>query len=164
MKNQPDNENLAAETDYSGEAFQADAAMAPDTNSLVGVPGSGNADGGDDVLKPSIQTDYRSVDNGRTSIGATDTNADQAPLGGLSTPGVRYDNDLPGIQTGGVSAQGSDVLSGGDDRDTKTNGDVLNDRSSLSGGLGSSPADVSTLGSSNSSVGISSGNDTPKSF
>ena len=145
MNNSSDKETLAADTDYSGSAFQADAAMAPDTNSLVDIPGAGN----DDVLSPSSQTDYRNVDNGRTSIGATDTNADQASLGALSTPGVRYDNDLPGVQTGGVSAQGRDVLHGGDDREAKTNGDVLNDRANS--GLGTNDSDINSSGSGHSS-------------
>ncbi len=114
-------DDTAADNNYAGDAFRAGAA--PDVNP---------------VLSNTPMTDYRGVDTGLTSVGATDTNADQATIGALGTPGVRLGNDVPGVQTGGVTTQGedtrgisekaADVLTG-DDRDDKTGGRVLNDRS-----------------------------------
>ncbi len=118
-----DDTSRAAAADYSGSAFQAEAAMGSDVTPLS--PSSTRAN--DDVIAPSSQTDYRSVDNGIASVGGTDENADMAPMGGLSVPGVRVGGDVPGVQTGGVTGQGDDVLAGGDDRDEKTGGHVLND-------------------------------------
>lgn len=127
-----DDTSRAAAADYSGSAFQAEAAMSGDAMPLP----IGATRANDDVLSPSSQTDYRSVDNGVASVGSTDQNADMAPLGGLSTPGVRVGNDVPGVQTGGVTTQGPDTRGltekgadalTGDDRDDKTGGRVLND-------------------------------------
>ncbi len=112
-------DDTAADNNYAGNAFRAGAVT--DVNP---------------VLTSAPMTDYRGVDTGLTSVGATDSNADMAPLGGLSTPGVRIGNDVPGVQTGGVTTRGedtsgvsekaADVLTG-DDRDDKTGGRVLND-------------------------------------
>lgn len=122
----------AAAANYSGSAFQADAAMSGDVTPFP----TGATRASDDVLSPSSQTDYRSVDNGLTSVGSTDQNADMSSMGGLSVPGVRVGNDVPGVQSGGVTTQGADtrglVEKGadaltGDDRDDKTGGRVLND-------------------------------------
>ena len=112
-------DDVAASNNYAGNAFRAGAAT--DINP---------------TLSPTPMTDYRGVDTGLTSVGATDQNADMAPLGGLSAPGVRIGNDVPGIQTGGVTTAGSDTRGlsektadalTGDDRDDKTGGTVLND-------------------------------------
>lgn len=127
-----DDTSRAAAADYSGSAFQAEAAMTGGVSPLPPTATRAN----DDVIAPSSQTDYRSVDNGVTSVGSTDQNADMAPMGGLSVPGVRIGNDVPGIQTGGVTTQGPDTRGSGekaadaltgDDRDDKTGGRVLND-------------------------------------
>jgi len=128
----PDNDNIAAENNYSGAAFQAEGALNPAISSADTSPEKVN----DDTLKPSEQTDYRSVDNGLTSIGATDQNADMSTAGGLSTPGVRIGDDVPGVQTGGVGTQGPDadrIVNGtadpmaGGETDDKVGGGVLND-------------------------------------
>jgi hypothetical protein len=140
-----DNANLAAATSYSGAAFQANAAMGTNpmgtgigTNldpTLSGIQ-SGATGANDDVLAPSSQTDYRSVDNGVTSIGSTDQNADQATLTGLGTPGVRFGDDVGNVEAGGVTTQGADTNSSlgkgddsftGDRADDKTGQRVLND-------------------------------------
>ncbi|PQV64494.1 hypothetical protein B1R32_105176 [Abditibacterium utsteinense] len=113
-------DNTAADNNYAGDAFRAGAV--PDVNP---------------VLSSAPMTDYRGVDTGLTSVGATDTNADQASIGALGTPGVRLGNDVPGVQTGGLTTQGEDLRGisekgadflTGDDRDDKTGGRVLNDR------------------------------------
>ena len=92
----------------------------------------------DSKVKPSEQTDYRSVDNGMTSVGATSENADTAVLGATDTPGVRSGSDIadPGVKVEGRSAKGpdaeeiveheSDPMSG-DNTDDKTGGGVIND-------------------------------------
>jgi phage tail tape-measure protein len=127
-----DDSSRAEAANYSGSAFQAEAAMDAGVTPLPSNATRPN----DDVLSPSSQTDYRSVDNGRTSVGSTDLDADMAPMGGLSTPGVRIGDDVPGVQTGGVTTQGPDTRGltekgadalTGDDRDGKTGGRVLND-------------------------------------
>lgn len=96
-------DNKAADANYSGSAFQADAAMNPD----VSPADSSQID--DDTLRPSDQTDYRSVDEGLTSIGSTDQNADQSLLGGLGVPGVRLHEEIPETQTGGVADSGANL-------------------------------------------------------
>ncbi len=111
-------DNTAADNNYAGDAFRAGA-----------VPGV------NPILSSTPMTDYRGVDTGLTSVGATDTNADQASIGALGTAGVRLGNDVPGVQTGGLTTQGEDLrgisenadLLTGDDRDDKTAGRVLND-------------------------------------
>lgn len=128
-------EDIAAANNYSGAAYQAQSAMNPAISPVDTHPINDNA------LKPSTQTDYRNVDSGLTSVGATDQNADIAPQGGLSTPGitpgVRVGNDVPGIQTGGVTTQGPDTRGitekaadaiTGDNVDDKTGGRILNDK------------------------------------
>ena len=126
-----DDEDLARDNNYSGGAYQADAAMNPGINPMSGKVSDNN-------LMPSDQTDYRSVDEGMTSIGVTSENADTAVLGQTDTPGVRTGSDVndPGIQTGGRTTQGpdtrgimektSDAITG-DNVDDKTGGRVLND-------------------------------------
>ena len=143
-----DNSNLAAATSYSGAAFQANAAMGnvetghvttenkPFDSAVSGVQ-NGATRANDDVLAPSSQTDYRSVDNGVTSIGSTDQNADQATLTGLGTPGVRFSDDVSPVESGGVTTRGADTRGliergadavTGDKTDDKTGGRVLNDQ------------------------------------
>lgn len=125
------NEDLARDNNYSGDAFQADAAMNPDVRPM-------EDDVTDNQVKPSEQTDYRSVDNGLTSIGSTTQNADTALLGLTDTPGVRAgsDVDAPGVKVAGRTQQGpdateivegeSDAISG-DNVDDKTGGGFVND-------------------------------------
>ncbi len=112
-------DDVAADNNYADDAFRAGAVT--DLNP---------------VLSPTPMTDYRGVDTGLTSVGVTDVDADMAPMGGLSTPGVRIGNDVPGVQTGGVTTAGEDTRGlsekaadalTGDDRDDKTGGTVLND-------------------------------------
>lgn len=112
-------DDTAADNNYAGDAFRA-----------------GAVDNSNPVLAPTPMTDYRGVDTGLTSVGVTDVDADMAPLGGLSTPGVRVGNDVPGAESGGVTSLGnetrginSESAAGltGDDRDDKTSGTVLND-------------------------------------
>jgi len=144
-----DNASLAADTNYSGSAFQANAMNNPD----VTTPPAGYTQANDDVISPSTQTDYRSVDNGLTSVGATDTNADVAPLGGYNNP-----VGAPGVGTGSAAAGlrsdtnigGSDTRGGiGGGSDTRG---VLNDGNDI----GTDAADTTTLGSNNSTIGQSS--------
>jgi len=144
-----DNASLAADTNYSGSAFQANAMNNPD----VTTPPAGYTQANDDVISPSTQTDYRSVDNGLAGVGATDTNADVAPLGGYSSPvgapGVGTGSDAAGLRSdtniGGSDTRGS--IGGGSD----TRG-VLNDGNDI----GTDAADTTTLGSNNSTIGQSS--------
>lgn len=130
-----DETDLARDNNYSGGAYQADAAMNPAINPAINPM---TARPIDDVLKPSEQTDYRSVDEGMTSIGSTNENADTAVLGVTDTPGVRSGSDIdaPGVQTGGRTTQGPDTRGlmektadaiSGDNVDDKTGGSVLND-------------------------------------
>ncbi len=114
-------EDTAADNNYSGDAFRAGS---------VSDPGEG-AD-----LSSNPMTDYRGVDEGLTSVGATDQNSDMSSLGALGVAGVRIGDDVPGSQSGGVVDEkedeqdllkkGNDTLTG-DDRDDKTDGIVLND-------------------------------------
>lgn len=124
-------EDIARVNNYSGEAFQADAAMNEDVRPMDQTPS-------DDEVKPSEQTDYRSVDNGMTSIGSTGENADTAILGVTDTPGVRTgsDVDAPGVEVAGRMQQGPDaeeIVEGesdpisGDNVDDKTGGGFIND-------------------------------------
>lgn len=124
------------DNNYAGSSFQAGAVMNP------GVSPADPTQVNDDVLRPSDQTDYRSVDNGMTSIGSTDQNADVSMLGGLGTPGVRIGNDVPGVQTGGVTTSGADTRGimektadalTGDNKDDKTGGTVFNDPANKGG-------------------------------
>ncbi len=112
-------QGYAADNNFAGDAFRASAGMGsnPDTNIV----------------------DTRDMYHGTTSIGAVDQNADTAVVGGLgsnSTPGVRSDTNLPGVQTGGVTTAGSDTRGliektqdalTGDRMDDKTSGVVLNE-------------------------------------
>lgn len=125
-------EDKARENDYAGEAFQADAAMNPavrpmDDDSVT-----------DNKVKPSEQTDYRSVDEGLTSVGVTSQNSDTAVLGNTDTPGVRAGSDVadPGVKVAGRQVKGPDaeeIVEGdsdpisGDNIDDKAGGGVLND-------------------------------------
>lgn len=116
---------------FSGDDFQAKAAMNPDVTEA-------SDEGDDDQLKPSEQTDYRSVDNGLTSIGSTTQNADTAVLGLTDTPGVRTgsDVDAPGTKSVGrtihgpdaedIAHQTSDAIAG-DNVDDKLGEDFIND-------------------------------------
>ena len=140
------------DNNYSGSSFQAGAVMNP------GVTPADPTRVNDDVLRPSDQTDYRSVDSGMTSIGSTDQNADMSMLGGLGTPGVRIGNDVPGVQTGGVTTSGADTRGimektadalTGDNKDDKTGGAVPNDRANL----GTDPMDTTTMGMGNDVTG-----------
>ena len=153
-------DDKAANADYSGSAFQADAVMNPDVSPAD--PSQIN----DQTLRPSEQTDYRAVDEGLTSIGSTDQNADQSALGGLGVPGVRLSNEIPETQSGGVADSGAN-LGGmmnqtadglvGEGVDDKVGSRVLNDPANASNpntsGLGSSPADTATLGANSSTTG-----------
>ena len=112
-------QGYAADNNFAGDAFRASAGIGsnPDTN-----------------LAPT-----RDMYSGTTSIGGVDQNADTAVVGGLgtnSTPGVRSDTNLPGVQTGGVTTAGSDTRGlsekaadalTGDRMDDKTGGVVLNE-------------------------------------
>jgi len=122
---------LATVKDFSGDDFQAKAAMNPDIEATQGQAT-------DEKLTPSEQTDYRSVDEGMTSIGVTSQNADTAVLGVTDTPGVRTGSDInaPGVQVMGRTTQGPDeeeIVEGdsdpiaGDNVDDKSGGRVLND-------------------------------------
>jgi len=126
----------AAEANYSGSAFQADAVMNPD------VASADSSQVNDQTLRPSDQTDYRSVDNGLTSIGSTDQNADQSLLGGLGVPGVRLVEEIPETQTGGVADSGANLGGAinqtadnlvGEGIDDKVGGRALNDPSNALG-------------------------------
>lgn len=123
--------DIARDNNYSGAAFQADAAMNEDVRPMDQTPS-------DDAVKPSDQTDYRSVDNGMTSIGATGENADTAILGVTDTPGVRTGSDInaPGVELAGRTQQGPDaeeIVEGesdpisGDNADDKIGGGFIND-------------------------------------
>ena len=124
-------EDVARDNNYAGDAFQADAAMNPEVRPMDQHPS-------DDEVKPSEQTDYRSVDNGMTSIGSTTQNADTALLGQTDTPGVRAGSDesSPGVKVSGRTQNGpdaeeivegkSDAISG-DNVDDKTGGGFIND-------------------------------------
>ena len=124
-------EEKALHNDFAGDAFQADAAMNPDVRPMDDTPT-------DEQVKPSEQTDYRSVDNGLTSIGSTTQNADTALLGVTDTPGVRTGSkiDAPGVEVKGRVQEGpdaeeiiehdSDPISG-DNVDDKTGGGFVND-------------------------------------
>ena len=124
-------EDVARDNNYAGDAFQADAAMNPEVRPMDQNPS-------DDEVKPSEQTDYRSVDNGMTSIGSTTQNADTALLGQTDTPGVRAGSDVssPGVKVSGRTQNGpdaeeivegdSDAISG-DNADDKTGGGFIND-------------------------------------
>lgn len=125
-------EDKARENNYAGDAFQANAAMNPDVRPMD----SNNVT--DDEVKPSEQTDYRSVDEGMTSVGVTSQNADTAVLGATATPGVRMGSDIsePGVKVQGRQVKGPDaeeIVEGesdpisGDNVDDKTGGSVLND-------------------------------------
>ena len=125
------NQDIAREENYSGSAFQADAAINPDLR-----PIQGEVD--DDKLKPSEQTDYRSVDEGNTSIGVTSQNSDTAVLGITDTPGVRTGSSIeaPGVQVSGRTTEGPDAEEiaekdsdpmAGDNVDDKAGGPILND-------------------------------------
>lgn len=84
---QPLEDDKARHNNYAGDAFRAGAVK------NVGVePAPEHADT-DAELHPSEQVDYRGVDSGLTSIGATDQNADQASMSELGTPGVRIGED-----------------------------------------------------------------------
>lgn len=148
-------DDKAAQANYSGSAFQADAVMNPDVSPAD--PSQVN----DETLRPSEQTDYRAVDNGFTSVGATDQNADQSTLGGLGVPGVRMSDGVPSAQSGGVADSGANMGGAmnqtadnlvGEGIDDKVGGRTLNDPSNTSG-LGSSPADTATLGENSSTNG-----------
>ena len=126
-----DEEDLARSNNYAGGAYQADAAMNPAISSMSSRPT-------DDTVTPSEQTDYRSVDEGMTSIGVTSQNSDTTVLGVTDTPGVRTGSEVyaPGVQTGGRTTQGPDTRGlmektadaiTGDNVDDKTGGRVLND-------------------------------------
>jgi len=127
-------DDIAARNNYSGAAYQAQGSMNP---AITPIDTIDTSRVNDDVLQPSDQTDYRNVDNGLTSIGATDQNADMTTAGGLSTPGVRIGNDVPGIQTGGTTTAGADTRGivekttdavTGDNVDDKTGGRIINDK------------------------------------
>ena len=124
-------DDVARDNDYSGEAFQADAAMNPDVRPM-------DDSVSDEKVKPSEQTDYRSVDNGLTSIGSTTQNADTALLGATDTPGVRVGSNVnaPGVEVAGRTQQGPDAQEivdkdsdpiSGDNVDDKTGGGFVND-------------------------------------
>ena len=125
-------EDTARDNNYAGDAFQANAAMNPDVRPMD------SNDVTDEEIKPSEQTDYRSVDEGLTSVGVTSENADTAVLGATDTPGVRMGSEIsdPGVQVQGRQVKGpdedeigkheSDPISG-DNVDDKTGGGVLND-------------------------------------
>ena len=125
-------EDKARDNNYAGDAFQANAAMNPDVRPMK------SNDVTDDEVKPSEQTDYRSVDEGMTSVGVTSQNADTAVLGNTDTPGVRAGSDVadPGVKVQGRQVKGpdaeeigeheSDPISG-DNVDDKAGGGVLND-------------------------------------
>ena len=124
-------EDKARANDYAGDAFQANAAMNPAVRPM-------DNDITDSEVKPSEQTDYRSVDEGLTSVGVTSQNADTAVLGNTDTPGVRMGSDVadPGVKVVGNAVKGpdaeeiveheSDPISG-DNVDDKAGGGVLND-------------------------------------
>lgn len=124
-------EDQALDNNFSGNAFQANAAMNPDVKPM-------DDDVTDNEVKPSEQTDYRSVDNGMTSVGVTSQNADTAVLGTTDTPGVRSGSDIddPGVKVQGRQVKGpdaeeiveheSDPISG-DNIDDKAGGGVIND-------------------------------------
>ncbi len=125
-------EDKARVNNYEGDAFQANAAMNPEVRPMDDDSVS------DDKVKPSEQTDYRSVDNGMTSVGVTSQNSDTAVLGNTDTPGVRMGSDVadPGVKVPGRKMKGpdaeeivegeSDAISG-DNIDDKAGGGVLND-------------------------------------
>ncbi len=125
-------EDKARDNNYSGDAFQAGAAMNPDVKPME------DNDVTDSEVKPSEQTDYRSVDEGMTSVGVTSQNADTAVLGATDTPGVRMGSDVadPGVKVQGRQVQGPDAQEvvehesdpiSGDNIDDKAGGGVLND-------------------------------------
>ena len=117
--------------EFSGDDFQADAAMNPDVK-----PVTGPVD--DEKLAPSEQVDYRGVDEGLTSLGVTTQNADTALLGVTDTPGVRAGSsvDAPGEKNSGrhiqspdaddLSDRTSDAMAG-DNVDDKLGEDFIND-------------------------------------
>ena len=123
--------SLAANNSFSGDDFQAKAAMNPDVKPVIGPVD-------DEDLTPSEQTDYRSVDNGMTSIGSTSQNSDTALLGVTDTPGVRAgsDVDAPGVQQqhrtisgpdeDDIAARTSDAIAG-DNVDDKLGETFVND-------------------------------------
>ena len=125
-------EDTARDNNYSGDAFQANAAMNPDVKPMDDSKVT------DDTVKPSEQTDYRSVDEGMTSVGVTSQNADTAVLGNTDTPGVRMGSEIadPGVKVEGRNVKGpdaeeiveheSDPISG-DNVDDKAGGGVIND-------------------------------------
>ncbi len=124
-------EDLGQDNNYSGDAFQANAAMNPDVK-----PMDNNVD--DDEVKPSEQTDYRSVDNGMTSVGSTSQNSDTALLGVTDTPGVRMGSEVkaPGLQDVDRKMEGPDAEEivhhesdpiAGDNIDDKVGGGFVND-------------------------------------
>lgn len=125
-------DDVARDNNYSGEAFQADAAMNPEIRPMD--------DGSvtDNKVKPSEQTDYRSVDNGMTSVGVTSQNADTAVLGATDTPGVRSGSEIsdPGVKVEGRQVKGPDAQEivekdsdpiSGDNIDDKVGGGIIND-------------------------------------
>jgi len=111
-------QGYAAQNNFEGDAFRASAGIGQnaDTN-----------------LSPT-----RDTYSGTTSVGAVNEDADVAPLGGASTPGIRagFDDHNAGIQTGGATTAGSDTRGltekaadalTGDRIDDKTGGTVLNE-------------------------------------
>ena len=114
-------QGYAADNDFSGDAFRASSGIGsnPDTN-----------------LAPT-----RDMYSGTTSVGGADLNADTPAVGGLGgepVAGVRMGggNQIPGVQTGGVTTAGSDTRGlaekaadalTGDHMDDKTGGVVLNE-------------------------------------
>ena len=125
-------EDKALDNNFAGDAFQANAAMNPEVRPM------NDAAVTDNKVKPSEQTDYRSVDNGMTSVGVTSQNADTAVLGATDTPGVRSGSETsdPGVKVEGRQVKGpdaeevteneSDPMSG-DNIDDKAGGGVIND-------------------------------------
>ena len=125
-------EDKARDNNYAGDAFQANAAMNP------AVKPMDDNDVTDEEVKPSEQTDYRSVDEGMTSVGVTSQNADTAVLGATDTPGVRMGSEVadPGVKVEGRQVKGpdaeeiaeheSDPISG-DNIDDKAGAGILND-------------------------------------
>lgn len=125
-------EDKALDNNFAGDAFQANAAMNPEVRPMDDETVT------DYKVKPSEQTDYRSVDNGMTSVGATSQNADTAVLGVTDTPGVRSGSEIsnPGVKVEGRQVKGpdseeiveheSDPMSG-DNIDDKAGGGVIND-------------------------------------
>ncbi len=114
-------QGFAAANNFEGDAFRASAGMASNPTTDI--------------------ADTRDMYHGTTSVGAADLNADTPAVGGLGgepVAGVRMGggNQIPGVQTGGVTTQGQDTRGifekgadalTGDRMDDKTGGRVLNE-------------------------------------